>query len=147
MTYEIRQLALGDTGAAAKVMRSSFEERLPTLAGLHTPEEDAGFVRDHMFPASEMWGAFDPDLVGFIAFTDDWIEQFYILPDWQGRGIGKALLEVAKSKCKTLRLWTFQQNVPARQFYERNGFVLVELTNGDTNEHREPDALYEWARR
>ena len=43
------------------------------------------------------------------------------------------------------RLWVFQRNVGAREFYEQHGFPLVELTDGSGNEEREPDALYEWA--
>jgi putative acetyltransferase len=146
MALEIRQLTIDDTAAAAMVMRRSFEERLPKLEVLHTPEEDAGFVRDHLFPTSEMWGAFDPELVGFIAFANEWIEQFYILPTWQGRGIGNALLAIPMTKFSTLKLWTFQQNSGARQFYERKGFVPIELTDGQANEHKEPDILYQWVR-
>lgn len=126
-------------------MRRSFEERLSTFATLHTPDEDAAFVHDHLFPKAEMWGAFDPDLVGFIAFADGWIEQFYILPDWQGRGLGRTLLAIPKARSAELRLWTFQQNTPARHFYERHGFAPIEFTDGKGNEHREPDVLYRWA--
>lgn len=146
MDHRIRQLTLADMESAAAVMRRSFEERLPSLAGLHTPEEDVGFFRDHLFRQSEMWGAFAPALVGFIAFAQEWVEQFYILPEWQGLGIGRALLEIPKARFGELRLWTFQQNAPARQFYERNGFVPIELTDGHGNEHGEPDVLYRWTR-
>lgn len=146
MDLEIRQLGQDDAAAAARVMRRSFQHRLPTLSVLHSAEEDAGFVRDHLFPTTEMWGAFSPDLVGFVAFKQDWIEQFYILPDWQGRGIGRALLEIPKARFERLKLWTFQQNATARRFYERNGFVQIDATGGDGNEHNEPDVLYEWSR-
>ena len=127
-------------------MRRSFDERLPTFAALHTPQEDAAFVRDHLFPRTEIWGAFDPDLVGFLAFADGWIEQFYILPEWQGRGLGRTLLAIAKAGSPELRLWTFQRNTPARNFYEHHGFVPIEFTDGRGNEHGEPDVLYRWER-
>ena len=38
----------------------------------------------------------------------------------------------------------FQKNEGARRFYERHGFRLVRLTDGDGNMEKEPDALYEW---
>ncbi len=41
-------------------------------------------------------------------------------------------------------LWTFQQNLRARAFYEARGFVLVQLTDGSDNEEKTPDALYAW---
>lgn len=111
------------------------------MVGLHTPEEDRDFFRNHLFSKCEIWGAVDGRLVGFTAFGNEWIEQLYILPEWQGQGIGKALLDIAKGKCSTLRLWTFQQNKPARQFYERNGFVPIEETDRLGNEAKAPDVL------
>lgn len=144
MAFQVRLLTLDDMEETAKVHRQSFDERLPSLAGLHTPEEDRDYFRNHLFDKCEMWGAVDGRLVGFIAFANGWIEQLYILPEWQGQGIGKALLEIAKGKSPKLRAWTFQQNTPARQFYERNGFVPIEETQGLDNEAKAPDVLYEW---
>lgn len=147
MAFGVRLLTLDDMDEAAKVHRQSFDERLPSLAGLHTPQEDRDFFRNHLFNDCEVWGAFDERLVGLIAFTNDWIEQLYVLPNWQGQGIGKALLGIAKSKCPELRLWTFQQNKLARQFYKRNGFVPIDETDGLGNEAKAPDILYAWAGR
>jgi len=144
MAFRIRRLTLDDMDEAARVLRRSFDERLPSLAGLHTPAEDRSYFRDQLFKESEMWGAFDEQLVGFIAFADKWIEQLYILPDRQGQGIGKALLGIAKEKFPTLKLWTFQQNYLAKRFYEKNGFVPIEETDGLSNESKAPDVLYEW---
>ncbi len=83
---------------------------------------------------------------GVIAFRDDWIEQLYVLPEAQGRGLGSELLDVAKRASGRLQLWTFQRNAPARRFYEARGFVLVEQTDGARNEEKEPDARYLWTR-
>ena len=60
-----------------------------------------------------------------------------------GRGIGSALLAVAKrERPQGLRLWAFQTNTGARRFYERHGFVEVRRTDGRDNEERAPDVLY-----
>jgi GNAT superfamily N-acetyltransferase len=60
--------------------------------------------------------------------------------------LGRRLLDLAKERADgLLELWTFQVNAPARRFYERNGFVAVELTDGTGNEEREPDMRYRWA--
>jgi GNAT superfamily N-acetyltransferase len=85
-------------------------------------------------------------MTGMIAFRDDWIEQLYVLPEAQGRGIGTELLDVAKRASACLQLWTFQRNARARCFYEARGFALVEETDGARNEENEPDARYRWAR-
>ncbi|MBR1269595.1 GNAT family N-acetyltransferase [Bradyrhizobium sp. AUGA SZCCT0222] len=143
----IRQLELADMDAAARVHRTSFDHALPWLTGLHTPEEDCWFYRERMFRTCKLWGAFDDiAMTGVIAFRDDRIEQLYVLPEAQGRGVGSELLDVAKRASERLQLWTFQRNAPARRFYEARGFVLVEQTDGAGNEENEPDARYLWTR-
>ena len=144
--FHLRQLGLNDMDRAALVHRASFDERLPWLAGLHTPAEDRSFYREHVFVECTVWGAFANDtLVGIIAFRADWIDQLYVLPHAQRSGAGTALLEIAKAQAAaSLSLWTFQRNDPARRFYERYGFVAIKETDGAENEEREPDVLYRW---
>lgn len=143
-SFTVRKLEVKESDAVAQVLRASFDERLPWLSGLHTPEEDRNFVRAHLFLQCEIWGGFDPDLIGFIAFAPGWVEQLYVLPGHQGRGVGGALLAPAKAANAELRLWTFQRNASARRFYERHSFIAIEETDGSANEEREPDVLYRW---
>jgi putative acetyltransferase len=83
----IKELGMADMDAAAAVYRISYDERLPWLAGRHTPEEDKAFFRTRVIQNCDVWGASDLDrLVGFIAFRSNWIDQLYVLPDTQGRG-------------------------------------------------------------
>jgi ribosomal protein S18 acetylase RimI-like enzyme len=42
-----------------------------------------------------------------------------------------------------VRLCTFQANVRARSFYERHGFKAIAFGDGNSNEERCPDVLYE----
>jgi GNAT superfamily N-acetyltransferase len=142
-----RRLALEDMAAASNVFRNAFDARLPWLAGLHTPGEDRAFWGGHLFPSCEIWGAERGlDLLGVIAFRADWIEQLYVLPVAQGQGIGSRLLDIAKSACGELSLWTFQKNVGARRFYQVHGFAVVTETDGSGNEEKEPDMLLSWRR-
>jgi putative acetyltransferase len=143
----IRKLTQREMKSAATVHRIAFAHRLPWLAGLHTAEEDERYFRDHLFPRAEVWGALEGDiLVGIMAFRDGWIDQLYVRPDAQGKGVGTRLLEVAQASCPRLYLWTFQRNAQARRFYENRGFTLVRETDGSTNQEKEPDALYSWSR-
>jgi ribosomal protein S18 acetylase RimI-like enzyme len=74
------------------------------------------------------------------------MEHLYVAPEHHRRGIGAALIERAKERRPAgFRLWVFQRNTGARDFYEHHGFRLVELTDGSGNEEKEPDALYEWS--
>src|ERR1700676_1484397 len=94
----LRQLKVEDMDAAARIVRAAFDHALPSLAGLHTPKEDRWFFRERVIETCEVWGAFDSaGMTGMIAFRKDWIDQLYVLPDAQRRGIGTELLQVAKS--------------------------------------------------
>ena len=143
----LRQLKLEDMDAAARVVRTAFDQALPSLAGLRTPEEDQWFFRERIFNTCEMWGAFDGAAMrGIIAFREGWIDQLYVLPEAQRRGVGKDLLQVAQNAFDRLQLWTFQRNAPARRFYKARGFALIQETDGAGNDEKEPDALYLWTR-
>lgn len=143
-----RQLAPSDAKATARVLRASFDNRLPWLAGLHTPDEDRAYFANVVFDECEVWGSFDgDDLIGFIAFRENWIDQLYVLPAYQGRGIGGALLALAQARFSKIQLWTFQKNDVARNFYENRGFVSAEQTDGSRNEEREPDVRYVWRKK
>lgn len=143
----IRQLGSTDAEAAARVHRESFDERLPWLSGLHTAEQDRAFFSNMVFKECGVWGSFENDvLIAFIAFRQDWIDHLYVLPTYQCRGAGNALLDLAKARFPVLQLWTFQKNAAARRFYEGRGFEAVEETDGSRNEEHEPDVRYIWQR-
>ena len=93
----IRQLGLADMDAAARVHRRAFDHALLWLTGLHTSDEDQWFYRERVFTGCQVHGAFvGGALAGIIAFRSDWIDQLYVLPEVQGRGVGSELLQVAK---------------------------------------------------
>jgi GNAT superfamily N-acetyltransferase len=141
----IRRLDLAEMDEAARVHRAAFDDRLPWLAGLHTPEEDRRYFREEVFSRCAVWGAFEgARLIGFVAFRPDWIDQLYVLPHAQRRGTGTALVGIAQAAFPRLQLWTFQRNSSARRFYQARGFVLVRETDGAGNDEKEPDALYLW---
>lgn len=84
-------------------------------------------------------------LVGFAALSGHWLEQLYVDPDNQGRGIGRMLLQDAQGMSPgRLSLFVFTRNERARRFYEAAGFVLVGTSDGRDNEEREPDCTYAW---
>src|SRR5262245_36506607 len=111
MIMALRKLESADMDAAALVRRISFRHAFPWLTGLHTAQEDQWFFRKRLFNTSELWGAFDDvEMVGIIAFREDWVEQLYVLPHAQRRSIGTELLQVAQRSYPRLQLWTFQRN-------------------------------------
>ncbi len=146
-SFSLRLATLEDMRAVARLHRHVREVCLPYLPDLHTPEEDLAFFQDHVFPNSTIRLAEDgARLIGFSAMRPTWLVHLYVDPAWHGRGVGQALLTAAREDVAELSLWVFQSNTQARRFYERQGFTLVELTDGAANEERLPDALYRWVR-
>ena len=86
----------------------------------------------------------DGTLAGFIAFARGWVNQLYIAPQFQQRGLGTELLGIAKRSGPSLELWAFQVNLPAIRFYQRNGFRIVQRTDGAANEAKQPDVRMRW---
>ena len=88
----LRKLDLAEMDVAAQVHRTAFDEALPWLTGRHTPQEDRWFFRERLFKTSQLWGAFESaQMLGIIAFREDWVDQLYVLPSSQQRGIGTRL--------------------------------------------------------
>jgi putative acetyltransferase len=141
---KLRRATVRDAPAVAAIHRAAFNAALPHLADRHTPAEDLAFFIDKVIPVTSVWLAVPGEIDGFIAFRRGWIDHLYVAPASQRRGLGSMLLAIAKEREPTLELWTFQCNHPARSFYERRGFRLVEETDGGGNEEREPDARYRW---
>jgi|ERR1700676_882687 len=76
----LRQLEFEDMDVAAQVLRTTFDHALPSLAGLHTPQEDRWFFRERVFTTCQVWGAFDgAAMIGVIAFREGWIDHLYVL--------------------------------------------------------------------
>jgi GNAT superfamily N-acetyltransferase len=142
----VRRAAAADADDIAAVHIAAFKAAYPTLRLVHTDDEVRRWIREHVVPETECWVAAEgPTVVAMMSLTPGWVDQLYVDPHRQGEGIGRQLLELAKSRAEAdLDLWTFQVNAPARRFYGRNGFVEVELTDGEGNEEREPDVRLRW---
>lgn len=70
----------------------------------------------------------DGTAVGVLDVRDEadhvYLSRIAILPEVQGRGIGAAVIEGLIGQGRTIRLHVFTNNVRARRFYERLGFVV-----------------------
>jgi GNAT superfamily N-acetyltransferase len=111
------------------------------------PDEDRPRLGDWIVERHEVWVWEENGAVtGFIGIEPGYLSHIYVDPGVQNRGIGTALLARAKQLLpEGMQLWVFQRNGGARRLYEREGFRLVELTDGQGNMEQEPDARYEWA--
>lgn len=140
----IRGARPSDVDAIAELYERSFGS-LSFLPMLHTLEEHRAWF-GQVVAEREVWvweegGA----TLGFIVLGDATVDYLYVEPKVTGRGIGRALLEQAKTRRRDgFSLWTFQLNEGARRFYERHGLRMIRLTDGEGNEEKTHDALYAW---
>ena len=113
---------------------------------VHPDDEVRSWVRSWDLSTREVWLAeSDGSLAGFANLTRTWLDGLYVAPHAQRRGVGGALVDLAKSvRPQGFGLWVFETNEPARAFYRRHGFVELERTDGADNEEHAPDVRMVW---
>lgn len=143
----LRPATREDADAVAGVWLATRHANVPAIPPpVHTEAEVRSWVRDVLLPHREVWLVeARSDVVAMLALDEVWLDQLYVLPGYGGRGIGTALLDLAKAlRPGGFGLWTFESNLGARRFYERHGLVEVARTDGSENEERAPDIHYAW---
>ena len=141
----LRQLSVADAELTAALHRVSGALIPGYDTSLHSLAEDLDFHRTKVLVENEVWGAFEGgELLGFIAWQPGWIDHLYVRPDRLRQGIGSVLITLPQQYQDELRLYTFQSNARGRAFYERHGFEIEEMTDGERNEEKMPDITYLW---
>jgi GNAT superfamily N-acetyltransferase len=145
----LRPATSADEAAIAEVLIQSRAEYLPFAPSSHPPDEVLAYVAKRLVPSGGVCVAEQQRTVIGVVVTSradgiSWIDQMYVRPGWVGQGVGSQMLgRVHRLLPRPIRLYTFQANIGARRFYERHGYTAVEFTDGQTNEERCPDVLYE----
>jgi GNAT superfamily N-acetyltransferase len=146
MPITFRRATAADADEVAGVYIASRRGAAAHLPTVGTDDEIRAFVINQMVPERETWVAEDAGrIVAVLTLHGDDLDQFYVAPTEQRRGVGDSMLAHAKRlRPAGLQLWAFQRNAPARRFYEARGFVAKKFTDGATNMEREADVLYQW---
>lgn len=83
-------------------------------------------MRNIYIPASETYVyEVESRVVGFYALNENILAAVFVLPTYQGQGIGKALLAHAKSRRQQLTLSVYKENESSYRFYLSQGFEMV----------------------
>ena len=145
--FFIRDYRPEDFEAVTILWRIAREKSLPEFqrAKGHFFYEDQDYFRDHVLKDNQLWVTdMDDHPIAFMAMRDEFIDQLYVHPDYQNRGIGKALLDLARQlHPEHVWLYTLQININACMFYEKNGFVAEKFGLSPPPES-EPDVEYHW---
>ena len=126
----IKRCAAEDYDALVDVWRQSVLASHHFLAKADFDEIEANLASAY-FPAVELFGAMLGDrIVGFTGLSGDSIEMLFVLPEYQGRGVGSALIDFAIGRgCR--RVDVNEQNDAALRFYQRRGFAAVSRDDTD----------------
>lgn len=83
-------------------------------------------LADRWLPAADVFVyELDGRVVGFVALLDREVGGLFVHPDHQGQGIGRALVDHARSLRPRLELDVFAENDVGRRFYAAYGFEQV----------------------
>jgi GNAT superfamily N-acetyltransferase len=131
MGVSIEPYAGADLDAVASVWLAGWRSTGLPVAGLVSLDELRSRLPVEVERGWQVYVArVEGRVVGFAALQDDWVMQLFVAPDAQGRGVGKALLDLAKARCpRGFRLDTAAESRAVR-FYEREG-----LTRGGVETH------------
>lgn len=149
MHVALRPSSVEDASALASILIQTRLQFMPYAPSAHTAEETHRWVREILILNGGITVAEDRGtVVGLMACSQGepyrWINQMAVSPALVGQGVGThLLLHALRTLRSPIRLYTFQANLGARRFYERNGFRAVEFTDGQANEEHCPDVLYE----
>ena len=141
----IRLARSQDIPACAAIVNHWIDET-DWLPRVHTPEEVARHYKDVIYRNCKILVvAAKERVIGFVALDPDHtIVSLHVLGNFRSQGVGHLLLENARIEFPNhMQLWTFQNNVRAQAFYQREGFAVVNQTDGD-NEEGLADLLMEW---
>lgn len=61
----------------------------------------------------------------FMGLSDDMLEMLFVLPEEQGNGYGKALVNYAVNQCHIYKVDVNEENEQAYHFYLRMGYKVV----------------------
>lgn len=132
-------------GDLVRMWRASFEHGVG-IRDPHPLEGQLAYLHEKVVPNHRVRLAWQGDtLVGFLAANHESVAQLHVRLGYHRQGIGSYLLSLAKrDSAGSLWLFTFQQNLVARRFYERHGFTAIEF--GFEPVWQLADVKYYWAR-
>ncbi len=139
----VREARPEDALACATIL-NTWIDATDWMPRVHPADDVERHYRDVVFQKREVWVTGDP-VDGYLALDVEGDEITSLYAAKPGNGIGKTLVDHAKSRYGNLTLWTFEANHGARRFYVREGFHEAERSAGD-NEEGLPDIRFVWAR-
>jgi len=128
MLMQVRPYEPRDLAAAAAAVNAGARRAYAYFSWNQDAHVTRKWIAGNPKQWSSMWVAeITGHVAGFMALKENFLDQLFIAPHWQGHGLGHALMAKAKSIYPHgLELHCAQGNRPACRFYERHGFIALE---------------------
>lgn len=147
MVYPIRRSTVADGGPLLAIWRSS----VAATHGFVRPSDLAKIDREvqRFLPQSRVWLALDDtgSPIAFMGLGAGTIDSLFVSNDWQGCGVGRALVNHAKQDSSCLTVVVNAQNEEAVGFYRHLGFVIIGHSPTDEEGRPYPVFRMRWDRR
>ena len=89
-------------------------------------------------PASDTYVFTEDEIIkGFFSLQGNTLSAMFVSPDFQGKGIGKQLMNKAKSLRNKLLLTVYRENPKSINFYKKCGFGIIKEKVDDHTGHLE----------
>ena len=84
-------------------------------------------VAEKYLPNTDTWVVeIGGNVEGFIALMGNEVGAIFLMPNFHGKGAGKALMDKAQELHGDLEVEVFKENTIGRKFYSHYGFIQVE---------------------
>jgi len=113
--------------AHAFIPRSYWESKINDMRHLYLPRSETYIYTDTA----------TGKIAGFISLVDHYLAAIFVLPSWQGRGVGQALMAHAKRLRIKLELNVYTENISAVAFYKHQGFRIADEGTDKATGHKE----------
>ncbi|MEV6965214.1 GNAT family N-acetyltransferase [Hamadaea sp. NPDC051192] len=124
--WTLRPATAGDVDAVAELRAVVLRPDLERV-GRYDEHRVRERLRERWNPEDnqviEVGGVFAGNVALRVDEDGHWLENFYLDPSVQGRGVGSAVLEQVLSECDSPVRLQVLQGSPARRLYERHGFT------------------------
>lgn len=125
MTGAIRAYEPSDLEEVIEVWKAASRLAHPFLDTAFLEREQREIEQTHI-PQAETWVYEEGGhVVGFIALLENEVGGLFVSPAHHRRGLGRALMNHARSTRSWLELSVFEENGLGREFYESYGFKPV----------------------
>ena len=143
--FEVRQATPGDRDTLYRIKREAMRPYVEQVWGWDEEYQERRFRESYDHSETQVV-LVDGIAVGLLRVSESesavFIDQVEIVPDYQDRGIGTALINDLLARGRPVELRVMKVNADARRLYERLGFRVIDDNEKHYHVRAEPSHSY-----